>query len=663
MRRLQTFLSILCTACLAAQSVFAQSSAVRIEPPKGGLGWLTRPYQQQYVPEANLHNSDRLMALIRAGNLYLSTRDVIALALENSIDIEVQRYGPLLAQEVLQRAKAGGPLRDVGVTVAAGPQSVSLTGVSLAASGGANTGAVGAGVGSGGGIITNLGPALLNLDPQVNLFANFGHSTTPQSNTQLTGTTALIFDTRTYQAQYSQNWVFGLNTQLTYQSTHSSVNSSFYSVNPFTSGSLDLFVSQNLLQGFGSWVNGRNIVVARNNVKVSSLQFKQQVITTVSSVLNLYWDLVSFRQDLQARQDELKTAKQLFEDNQKQVSIGTLAPIEVTRAESQVYTAQQDLLVAQTNLLQQEIVLKNTLSRGGVASPLIADVHIVPLDRFVIPPKDDIKPVDELFQEALSKRVEVDEARINIDSTKALNRGIKNGIRPTLQVFADLTNNGLSGPQNGLTPLIPGSSLVAPPFLIGGYGNLLGQIFRRNYPNYSAGVSLNIPIFNRAARSDFITSELQLRQTELRLQKQINQIRVDVQNAEIGLQQARARYDSSVRARILQEQTLDADRKKYKLGASTVFQVVQDQRDLATAQSNEVQAIANYSHARVQFDQALGTTLDTNHISLDEAKTGRVVRKSALPATLPPPNEAQPPIEEQPNGARPNAAQPNGAQQ
>lgn len=620
---------------MVVQSASAQSSAVRIEPPKGGLGWLTRPYQQRYVPDANLNNSDRLQALIRAGNLYLSAQDVIALALENNLDIEVQRYGPLLAKEVLRRAKGGGPLRDVGVTVAPGPTSVSLTGVSVNASGGASTGAAGAGVGSGGGIITNLGPALPNLDPQLNFYANFGHSTTPQSNTRLTGTTAIIFDSRTYQAQFSKNWVFGLSTQLSYQSTRNRVNSAFYSVNPYTNGSLDLFVSQNLLQGFGASVNGRDIIVARNNEKVSVLQFKQQVITTVSAVLNLYWDLVSFEQDLRARQDELKTAQQLYEDNKKQVAIGTLAPIEVTRAESQVYTAQQDLLVAQTNLLQQETVLKNALSRKGVESPLIANVHIIPLDTFVIPPKDDIKPVDDLFQEALGNRVEIAQDKINIESTKALNRGIKNGIRPTLQAFAEATNNALSGPQNALANVSPGSPFIAPPFLVGGYGNLLGQIFRRNYPNYSAGISLNIPIFNRAAQSDYVTSELQLRQTQLQLQKQINQIRVDVQNAEIGLQQARARYDSSVRARVLQEQTLDADQKKYKLGASTVFQVVQDQRDLATAQSNEVQAIANYSHARVAFDQALGTTLDTNHISLQEAESGHISRQSVLPEKLP----------------------------
>ena len=132
-------------------------------------------------------------------------------------------------------------------------------------------------------------------------------------------------------------------------------------------------------------MNTRNIRVQKNNLKVTDLQFKQQVITTVTAALNLYWDLVSFNQDLRARQEEVGTAQQLFENNQKQVQIGTLAEIEVTRAQSQLYAAKQDLLISQTNLLQQETILKNALSRAGVATSELADVHIVPLDQIVIP--------------------------------------------------------------------------------------------------------------------------------------------------------------------------------------------------------------------------------------------------------------------------------------
>jgi outer membrane protein len=615
-----------CVYALLAGSAAAQNE-IRIDPPQGGLGWLTRPYRARTVPPINLNNSSRLESLVRAGNLYLSAQDVVALAIENNIDIEVQRYGPLLEQEVLRRAKSGGALRSVGLGVAPGPTSVSLQGVSLNANG---LGGTGSGVSSGGGIVTQLGPQIPSLDPTVSFFANFQHATSPQSNTVLVGTTAIVDTTRTYQAQYIQNYSFGMTAQLTYASTYSKINSQQFNLNPFISGDLDLQVTQNLLQGFGRAVNERNIRVQKNNMKVTDLQFKQQVITTVSAALNLYWDLVSFNQDVLARRDEVATAEHLLNDNKRQVDIGALAPIEVTRAEAQYYTSQQDLVIARTNLLQQETVLKNALSRNGVATPTLASVHIIPLDRMTMPERDEARPVDDLVREAVGKRVEIAQARINLESNRINLVGIKSSLRPSLQAFFELTNNGLSGQ---LTEL--GATQSGVPYLAGGYGNLLGEIFRRNFPNYSAGISLNIPLRNRAAQADFVTSEIEMRQNELNLQKNLNQIRVDVQNAVIGLQQARVRYDSAVKSRVLQQQTLEADQKKYGLGASTVYQVVQDQRDFASAQSSVVQSMANYSHARIALDQALGTTLEVNNISLEEALSGQVSRPSSIPANAP----------------------------
>jgi len=628
MKRPQTVIRIYCIFLLICAAAAAQNAVV-VEPPTGGLGFLTRPYQAGSVPPARLDNSGRLASLIRAGNLYLSARDVVALAIENNIDVEIQRYGPLLAQEVLQRAKAGGALRSVGLPVAAGPQSVSLQGVSVNTGGGLGLTA-GTGVSSGGGIVTQLGPAIPALDPTVIAFANFAHTSTPQSNTILTGTTGLVLTTRSYQAQYLQNFDFGLTTQLTYSSQYVKLNSQYFSLNPYTSGFLDLQVTQNLLQGFGRAVNGRNIRVQRNNVKVSALQFKQQVITTVSAALNLYWDLVSFDADLKARRREVATAQQLLSDNKKLVEFGTAAPIEITRAEAQLYTSQQDLVTAQTNLLQQETVLKNALTRNGVAAAGLTGVHVIPLDRFEIPARDETRQVEPLITEALGRRPEMEQARLNLESNQLNLVGIKSSLKPTLQAFAELTNNGLTGDLTELGALQPG---IDP--LVGGYGNLLGQIFKRHYPNYSAGFSVNIPLRNRAAQADYATSLLELRQNQLNLRKNENQIRVDVQNALVGLQQARARYEAAVKSRELQEQTLAADQKRYALGATVAFQVVQDQRDLATAQSAEVQSMANYTHARIALDQALGNTLEVNNIVVDEALQGRLSQESVLPATLP----------------------------
>jgi len=613
---------------LLSVSLLHAQSAIRIdEAPVGRFSWLTRPYQPRSVPPINLANTTRIGTLVRNGNLYLTARDVVALALENNIDIEVQRYGPLLAREVLRRAQGGGALRSVGAGVAAGPTSVSLSGVSINTNG-APSSSGGSGVSSGGGIVTQLGPSVPSFDPTVSGVLDFAHSTSPQSNTVLTGTTSLVTSTKSLQASFSQTFPIGLTAQLTYASNNIHVNSNFFTLNPYTSGDIDLQVTQNLLNGFGKAVNTRNIRVQKNNLKVTDLQFKQQVITTVSAVLNLYWDLVSFDEEVKSRQQALDTADQLLKNNQEQVRIGTLAQIEVTRAQSQLYSARQDLLIAQTNLMQQETILKNALSRAGVATSELAEVHIVPLDSIEIPAQDDMRTVAELVGVAMANRVELEQARINLDSNHTNLAGVRSSLKPSLQAFAELTNNGLAGMASAAALGQPGVS-----YFDGGYGDLLEQIFRRNFPNYSAGISLNIPLRNRAAQSDYVTSQLEIRQNELNLQKQVNQVRVDVQNAVIGLQQARARYVAAKEARVLSQETFEGDKKKYDLGATTSYQVVQDQRDLASAQSSEVQAMANYTHARIQFDQALGATMDVNNISIAEAMAGKVsAQATPLPA-------------------------------
>jgi outer membrane protein len=604
-------------------------SGLQVGPAQGSVDWLTRPYRAPYVPPVRLTNSVRLDTLIQAGSLYLTAADVVALAIENNIDIEVQRYAPLLSAEVLRRARAGGALRSVGLGVAAGPQSVSISGVSVNTSGGVSA-STGGGVSSGGGIVTQLGPSIPTLDPTLLLTSSFGHTTSPQSNTVLTGTTALTMTTRAYSAFYSQNWDFGLSAQLAYQSQTAKLNSRYYSLNPYTSGSLDLQVTQNLLQGFGRAVNGRNIRVQKNNVKVSQLQFEQQVATTVSAVLNLYWDLVALREELRAREQGVAMARQLVEDNKKKVEAGVLAEIEITRAESQFYSSQQDLVIARTNLLQQETILKNALCRDGIAGAGLTGVRVIPLDSISVPDKDQAAPLEELIQSAVANRTETAQSRINIESNKMNLVGIRNSLKPTLQAFSELTNNALTGDLAAAASAQAGIGYMA-----GGYGNLLAQMFRRNFPSYSAGVSLSISFRNRAAQSDYVTSMLELRQNELNLRKSVNQVRVDVQNAVIGLEQARVRYGAASKSRALAEQTLAGDQERYRLGALAAFQVIQDQRDLANTRSTEVQAMANYMHARISLDQALGTTLSVNRIATGDALNRNAAHVSKLPAELP----------------------------
>ena len=579
------------------------------------------------VSPARLTNSPRLEALVHGGNLYLTAQDVIALVLENNLDIAVQRYSPFLTQEVLRRTQGGGYLRQVDTPVLAGPVSVSLAGVSVNVNGLSG----GAGVGLGGGIVSQIGPIPPNLDPSLYVAGSFGHLTTPETNTLLNETSALTNDYRQFVTQYSQQFITGTNAQATFSVYRSELNSPTPLLNPATTGYLDLQISQNLLQGLSAGVNNRDIRVAKNNVKVSNLQVKRQVITTVSAVLNLYWDLVSFNEDVRIKEQALATAEKLLDDNKKSVEIGTLSPIEVTRAAAEASSSKEDLLIAQTNVQQQEMVLKNAISRNGAASAWLDEVHIIPLDRTEVLATEDLKPTPELVQDALASRMEIEQDKINIDSQKILLNGDRNGLLPTLQAFAEFTNHGLAGPAN---PIYNGCCGAPDQYFVGGTGNSLGQVFRRNFPDYSAGFSLTIPFRNRAAQADYVTDQLLLRQAELQLQRAVNQVRLDVKNAVIGLQQARTRYQTAVDTRVLAEQSLKAEQSRFLYGVSTVALVIQAQKDLAQYQSAEVQAMANYTHAKIAFDQAVGRTLDVNHVSFEEAVSGHVARQSVIPDTI-----------------------------
>jgi outer membrane protein TolC len=604
------------------------SPEVTIESPKRVpfIQPLLDPFHVQARPvaPAKLTNSPRLESLVSGGNLYLSVDDVIALTLENNLDIAIQRYGPYLAREVLRRSEGGAPLRSVGIPIAAGPVSVSTAGVTASAVGVAGGGS---GVSTGGGVVTSTGTQPPALDPSVFFAAQFQHTTTPLSNTNLSFVEAQVNSNRILNFGYTQSWTTGTTATLQFLSYRTEVNSQAYVLNPYTTGYIDLYITQPILQGWGRPVNDRFIRVAKNNVKVNDYNFRLQVITTVSAVLNLYWDLVSFDEDLRIKQKALETAEQLFEDNKRQAELGTLPQIEVTRAQAQVSQSKEDLLIAQTNVAQQETVLKNALSRTGIANNWLDDVHIIPLDHIVVPAKEVLPPTPELIEEAIENRPEIAYTKINVESTKVLLSGSKNALLPTLNAFTELTNNGLTGSPNVL-----GSFLGLPsPYLVGNYGNLLSQIFRRNYPNYSAGFQLNIPFRNRAPQADYVQDQLNVRQGELQLQKAINQVRVDVKNAIVSLQQARARYETAVATRLLQQQTLDAEQMRFKFGESSIATVVQAQRDLATDQTAEVESMANYTHAKIAFEQAVGRTLDVNHISIEEAESGRVARQSSLP--------------------------------
>ncbi len=648
----------LCLSC-AAPITWAQQQSIEPERP-GGTVFL-RPYKAPTVPAVRLSNSLRLRDLIRAGKLYLSAQDAIALALENNIDIELARYTPLIDQWNVELYEAGGSLPGVpsgqsqasSVTSGEGVAgSQQAAGVSSGGGGGGGQNAVNA-------TISQVGPVTPVLDPVFQDTATFSHRSSPQSNVIQSETFNLVSNNRIYTASLSQGLLSGGNATIAYRDQYLNENAPSDLLNPETATVLSLSVQHNFLYGFGVAVNSRNITVAKANLKADDLNFKGEVISVVANVLNLYYGLVADYQDVKAKQSALDVAQQFYQNNQKQVQIGTMAPLDVTTAEAQVASSEQDLVISQTTLQQQEISLKDVLSRNGLGDPLLREVQIIPLDRIEVPEQDNLPPLRDLTAAALANRTDIAANKINLSNAQISALGTANGVLPQLEGLAGTTNQGLSGVQHavpvhfntaqtqtGTSPIPPGFAACPPgisaPFceypnsyFVGGIGTALGQTLRRDFPTERAGVFLAPTLRNRQAQADYGIEQLGLRQTELENQRSFNQVAVDVSNQVVGLQQARVRYLAAVKNRVLEQQLLDAEQKRFSLGASTTYLVVQQQRDLAAAQSSEVAALVAYSNARVALDQTVGTTLDTNHVTVQEASTGRVARPSTLPATLP----------------------------
>ena len=638
---IRPYLAILCALLL-----IAPAGGFAADPPQqqsaadsnGIFARITNPYRAVEQPPINLNDSTRIENLLRAGNLYLSLQDAIALALENNLDIAIQRYGPQLADAAMRQAEAGGFARGVSTTVTAGPSSASVS--SAGTTPGANVSATALASNAtasavGASVISSSGPAIPSLDPTLTGALNWGHLTTPQSSAFVTGTNSLIQRQSVGNFGIQKGFLTGTIISLGLNNTSVSSNNPRNDFNPSTNSSLALSFTQHLLQGFGTALNSRQIHIAKNNREVSDLTFKLQVETTVAAVMELYWDLVSFNEAVQVARDALAASQQLLENNRKQVEVGTLAQIEVVRAEAEIASREQTLVVSQTRALQQETIIKTALSRTGVASPAIAAAHIITTDRIRVPDVEPITPIQDMTAMALSARPELAQSRIQLANQQLTIRGSKNGLLPTLDVVANVSNGALAGDINPL-PAPPGTVHSNTAFFIGGYGTVLSQLFARNFPNYAVGLSLSIPIRNRAAQAQLASDELTYRQQQLVLQRLENQVRVDVQNALIGVSQARAAYIAAQNAQVLQAQTLDAETKKLSLGASTIYNQILAERDLVTAQSNLVTAEAAYARAKVELDRATGQILYNNNVSLDEAYKGRVARPpSAIPDTPP----------------------------
>ncbi|HZU24588.1 MAG TPA: TolC family protein [Bryobacteraceae bacterium] len=593
----------------------AQEPQIRVDGP--AVPVFIRPWSQAHVPPVRLSNSNHLHDLIRAGKLYLTVQDAIAVAIENNLDLEVDRYGPLVSDWAVERAEAGGTLPGVPSGNSQIGQVASGQGVEGSQRAAGVSGGGGGGTGrTGGAIISQIGPVTPNLDPVLRNVTVFSHTTTPQENAVQSQVTALVDTTHIYSTTLQQGLITGGNVQLTDNESYLKQNAPTDVLNPSVAPVLQLYIQHPLANGFGVAVNSRFIRVAKNNAAAARFTFQSQLLNLVSNVLNLYWDLVSDHEDLKTRQHAADMAQKFYEDTKTEIGLGVLPRVDIYAAEAEAATRKRELTLSAAAIRQQENLLKNALSRNGMQDPLVDSAEVVPLDSIQVAAADDLAPLRTLVETAMAKRPDLAVTRLNGQSAEISALGTRSGVLPNIQVFASAYNSGLAGtpnPQAG----------QADPYFVGGYGTALGQVFRRNFPNQNVGGYIVGRFGNHISQGDYGIDQLQLQQTTLTGRRELNQLVVDISNYVVALRQARSRYSAAVDTRKLQQELLQKTQQSFSLGTATLNDIIVVQRALAAAETAEVATLATYSHARVSLDQVLGETLEKNHVSVGAAFDGR----------------------------------------
>jgi outer membrane protein len=608
------------------------------------------PYKPRHLGEPNLANTARIDSLMRDGKLYLSLNDAVALALENNLDIAIARFNLNIADTDMMRAKAGAAILGTPLGVVLNTPGAGIGGIggqSGSASGGTTLGAGGIGAGTNGLVSSTLGlgPLITSFDPVLTGTLQEDHFN-QKSSSPFSGVPILTQNTGTVNFAYTQGFQWGTNLSVGFNNTRATTNSAFSTFSPQLNSGFKATVTQHLLQGFGFAANTRFIRIAKNNRELSDVAFRLQIIDSLDQIENIYWDLVYAYENVRVQNESLTFAQKTLSDTRKQVEIGSLAPIEVVRAQSTVAQDQQLMTTALTNLQLEQLLMKNALTRT-MKDPVLATAEVIPVSTMDVPAQEPVVPTEDLINEAVHRRAELVESRIDLNSRQASNKAVRSALLPTLDLFAYYGGSGLGGAQNpanecanpaqsfcattnprldfGQSPIAPTTS----------YGGAVEQLFNSTAPDKGVGLTLNIPLRNRAAQAVQVRSELEFRQAELRLQQIENQVGVEVRNAQYTVQQNRASVDSAKAAVELGHQSLDAEQKKFQFGTSTNTLVLQYQSQLATAESTLVNAMVAYEKSRVELERATGTLLDHAGISIDDAARGQVTHLPNVPYIAP----------------------------
>jgi len=615
---------------LGAQDQTPQGNAFLKDYSKGPswFGHFTAPYRQQAIPPISLENSPRLKDLIRDGKLQISMADALALAIEDNLEIAVERQVVPMSQTDVLRSSSGSAARGFsGATIPLGLSAGALgTGVSTAVTGGGvgNAGGI-----SGGGGAVNIAP-VGTFDPTINYAFSWDRTTSPLNSLVVAGVPSVTTYSASYSGSYTQLLPTGTSYFVSLNGLRSSSTQQSLLFNPDVATRLSVGFNQPLLSGFGRKPNLRFLLVAKNNENVSGAIFRTQLQATMQQVENAYWDMAQFQQNVKVAQDALTAAQRLYENSKRQAEVGALAPLDVVSAESAMAGAERDLVVAKTNFEIQGITLKNLLSKR--IDPELEAAEIVTTDPLPEPRDSDIPALQDVLTEALRSRPDLQVAQMNLLNEQISTQYTTNNLLPTGNVFGEYAASGLQGNcvvtarATCNTTGVPLGTVVP-----AGTSASLNQTIDAKFPEEAVGFSLTLPIKNRSAQADNLRAQFETQQTQINLQALQNQAEIAIRQAMIGLVQGKAQIQAAHEAVLLAQQSMDAEQKKLQVGASTFYNVVLRQRDLTTAQYAEIQAGDAYAKALVAMDQARGTMLERNGMTFEDALSGTITKSPAPP--------------------------------
>ncbi|XCB35631.1 TolC family protein [Tunturibacter psychrotolerans] len=576
-------------------------------------------FRATLVPKPNLANSPRIDALVKDGVLELSLKDAISLALENNLDIAIARYNiPIAAADVL-RTQAGGSFRGVNTGVVQNTPGGGVGGFgpgpSGAGAGGTSGGAGGAGSGASGLVSSTLGAGtnVASYDPAISGTFSIEHFAEPLSNTVVYGVPELQQNTTTGNIGYTQAFPTGTSISAVFDNNRGTTNSPESFLVPALNTYYHIALQQQLLAGFGLGPNLRFLRIAKNNQRISDEAFKLQVVTTVTQIANMYWDLVAAYEDEGVKSRSLEFARQTLESGRKQLALQAIPAMDVMKDEAEEASREQDLTIAKTTLQFQELLIKNALTKN-LDDPNLEAMPVRPTDQSAMTDTTPQGPTEDMTARALKDRLELGESDIDLENRRLSRDAARNALLPSVALTAYYGGSGLAGLQNPAS----GTISTSPPDLAGS----LRTAFNNSAPDYYVGVTVNVPLRNRVAKSDQYRAELETRQSELRSEQLKKQIRIEVRNAQYALEQSEARVVSARKGRDLAQKTFDITAKEQELGAGSNYQTLTARRDLAAAESTLVAAMTAYQKAKIEVDRAVGSTLEANDISIESAKTG-----------------------------------------